>query len=191
MATAKICFFKQNRNSKVFRMCACLIFYLCHKACDLHGGSKATVTGYLTLPISLTCYCNTVGYVCDIMSGWVCWELSETWICDNVYFSNLDCDTGYSDQIFVWTSQLLKTKELHCMETLGNGDPVVQCRIHEDLNPPPSSSLLFCHFTLHSPSLWQWCEIKELAWGNTVRGRTGVNIPTGLKWLKMRSVSTV
>jgi len=70
-----------------------------------------------------------------------------------MYFSNLDCDIGYSDRIFVWTPQILKTKELHCLETLGNSVPVMQCYILEDLNPPPSSSLLFCHFTLHSPSL--------------------------------------
>jgi hypothetical protein len=74
-----------------------------------------------------------------------------------MYFSNLVCDVGYSDHFFVWTPQLLKTKELHSFETLGNSDPMMKCYILEDLNPPPFSLLLFCHFTLHGPSscLWQ------------------------------------
>lgn len=53
-----------------------------------------------------------------------------------MYFSNLDCDIGYSDNFFlVLTHQLLKTKQQHCLETLGNSDPVMHCYIREDLNP--------------------------------------------------------
>lgn len=65
-----------------------------------------------------------------------------------MYFSNLDCDIGYSDHIFVWTLQLIKPKEVPCLETLGNSVPVMQCHILEDLNPPPSvhcySLILHC-----------------------------------------------
>jgi len=56
-------FLNKTRSSEFFRICACLMLYLCHKACDLHGGNKATVIGHFTLPISLTCYYYTVGYV--------------------------------------------------------------------------------------------------------------------------------
>jgi len=56
METAKICFLNKPGSCKVFRMCACLISYLCHKGCDLHGRSKVTVIGHLTLPISLTTF---------------------------------------------------------------------------------------------------------------------------------------